>query len=72
LIDGKTNDFVLILICSCYPINTILVDFNKLDQYMASHANPYDFSDESSSDSEDDDDSKDGSSSDSSVIIDSF
>lgn len=47
----------LLFFCSCYPINTILVDFNKLDQYMASHPNPYDFSDESSSDSDDEDDS---------------
>ena len=36
---------------SCFPINTVLVDHQKLEEYVASHPNPYD-SDEDSSDSD--------------------
>ena len=35
----------------CFPINTVLVDQQKLEDYVASHPNPYD-SDEDSSDSD--------------------
>lgn len=47
---------------SCYPLNTILVDRTKLDNYLATHSNAYESSDDS-----DDSDTEGGSSS--SVII---
>lgn len=42
----------------CYPLNTILVDREKLDNYLATHNNAYESSDdESDSDSDDNDSS---------------
>jgi hypothetical protein len=39
----------------CYPINTVLVDQKKLEEYMAAHPNALDSSEDS--DSSDDDES---------------
>ncbi|KAL7036878.1 hypothetical protein ACKWTF_008978 [Chironomus riparius] len=49
---------------ACYPINTVLVDFNKLQEYLKTHPEPYESSSDSS-DSSDDEGSDSGSSTDS-------
>jgi hypothetical protein len=49
----------MILFSSCYPLNTILVDREKLDNYLATHNNAF----ESSDDESDSDSDENGSSS---------
>lgn len=44
---------------SCYPLNTILVDRSKLENYLATHNNAHESSDES----DDSDSEENGSSS---------
>lgn len=53
----------------CYPINSVLIDFKKLEDYLAKHPNPYESSDDENSDVSDgtDEDSDDERSSSDSV-----
>lgn len=53
----------------CYPINTVLVDFNKLQEYLKTHPDPYDMSSESSDSSDDEENKDDSSDSSSSTVI---
>lgn len=39
----------MLIISSCYPINTVLVDQKKLNDYLAAHPNALDSSDDSDS-----------------------
>lgn len=40
----------------CYPVNTVLVDQKKLEEYLAAHPNALDSSDDSDSGESSDDD----------------